>query len=159
MGLIQQGEGCPLLSSGSGSALRGARVSPPLFLATERDWCVCAELRAPWKQHSHHPSGAAAGWRGVHLQPDRVEGWPEGGGHQPDGGCHLPLALARESGAVGLHWGWGGGGLPPAESTKHPLEVFCLSTSRSCLFSSKLLLLIQILFNKTFCFSIISSEP
>ncbi|PNJ17064.1 PKD1 isoform 4, partial [Pongo abelii] len=51
---------------------------------TEGGWRVCAELWAPREQHGLHSTGAAGGRRGVHLQPHRVEGRPQGGGHQPD---------------------------------------------------------------------------
>lgn len=65
---------------------------------------MCAELWAPWKQRGHHPSGTSASWCGVHLQPDRVESRPEGGGYQPDGGCHQALALPQQGGAKGQRW-------------------------------------------------------
>lgn len=62
--------------------------TPPVLMSSlSAEWWrrwLCPELRATWEQCGSGAPGTATGWGGVHLQPDSVEGGPQGGGHHAD---------------------------------------------------------------------------
>lgn len=62
--------------------------TPPVLMSSlSAEWWrrwLCPELRATWEQCGSGAPGTATGRGGVHLQPDSVEGGPQGGGHHAD---------------------------------------------------------------------------
>lgn len=99
---------------------------------------MCPELRAPREQHGHHSTGTAGSRCGVHLQPHRLEGRSQGGGHQPDSRCRPCLGHTPHT-------------------AQHPCSstVFCILVLTEAVRSPLTLFLIQILFNTRayFCFA------